>query len=639
MAPPRPHRRALGGARIHLGFHMTPLQDRHGELRRFRLRLLALFAFVLLCFALLAARLVWLQVARHDHYMAQSEGNRIAFLPLQPTRGLILDRNGVVLARNQPVHTLELTPSRLQARLDSVLDELRKLVAIDAHDRRRLRRQMADSPPFAAAVLRSSLSDEEVARFTAQRFRFPGVEVRARLLRDYPLGETAVHALGYVGRINAAELRALEGDPDPALAANYRGADYIGKEGLEKSYEGLLHGRTGYEQVERTAAGRPVRTLARVAPVPGANLVLSLDLGLQRVVEQAFGDARGALVAIEPASGEVLAFVSRPGYDPNLFVQGIDPQRWQELNTSPDRPLLNRPLSGTYAPGSTFKPFMALAALELGVRDSRQRMHDAGYFTLGGHRFNDDKPGGHGEVDLYRSILVSCDTWYYQLGNELGIDAISGFMARFGFGAPTGIDLAHEKAGVLPSRDWKRARIGRGGRWNGGDTISVSIGQGYNSYTMLQLAHAVALLANDGVAARPHLLRAVEDGLTHVRRPVDPGPVTRIALRQEHLDLVKRAMVGVTSERDGTGFKAFRAAGYSAGGKSGTAQVVGLNGGKYNHHATPEHLRDNALFTAFAPAERPRIAIAIVVENAGWGSAVAAPIVRKALDYYLLGRD
>ena len=623
---------------------MTPLQDRHGELRRFRRRLLALFAFVLLCFAVLAARLAWLQVARHAHYMAQSEGNRIALLPIQPTRGLILDRNGVVLARNQSVHTLELTPSRLQARLDSVLDELAKLVAIDAQDRRRLRRQISDAPPFAAAVLRSGLSDEEVARFTAQRFRFPGVEVRARLLRDYPLGETAVHALGYVGRINAAEMRALEADPDPALAANYRGADYIGKEGLEKRYERLLHGRTGYEQVERTAAGRPVRTLARVNAVPGANLVLSLDVKLQRVVEQAFGNARGALVAIEPASGEVLAFVSRPGYDPNLFVQGIDPQRWRELNTSPDRPLLNRPLSGTYAPGSTFKPFMALAALEQGLRDSTRSMHDAGYFMLGGHRFNDDKPGGHGEINLYRSILVSCDTWYYQLGNELGIDAISRFMARFGFGAPTGIDLEHEKAGVLPSRDWKRARFARGGRWNGGDTISVSIGQGYNSYTMLQLAHAVALLANDGVAARPHLLRAVEDGVMEdgvppVRRPFDPGPATRIALRQEHLDLVKRAMVGVTSERDGTGYKAFRNAGYSAGGKSGTAQVVGLNGGKYDHHATPEHLRDNALFTAFAPAERPRIVIAIVVENAGWGSAVAAPIVRKALDYYLLGRD
>ena len=618
---------------------MNELQDRHGELRRFRLRLIALFAFVLLCFALLAARLAWLQVAHHDHYMAQSEGNRIALLPIVPTRGLILDRNGVVLARNQPVYTLEVTPSRLRARLDSVLGELAKLVAIDARDRRRLRRQMADAPAFAAAVLRSGLSDEEVARFTAQRFRFPGVELRARLLRHYPLGELAAHAVGYVGRINEAEARALEDDADPALAANYRGTDYIGKEGLEKSYERLLHGRTGYEQVERTAAGRPLRTLARVDAVPGANLVLSLDVKLQRVVEQAFGDARGALVAIEPASGEVLAFVSRPGYDPNLFVQGIDAQRWQELNTSPDRPLLNRPLSGTYAPGSTFKPFMALAALELGKRDSTQRIHDTGYFMLGGHRFNDDKPGGHGEVDLYRSILVSCDTWYYQLGNELGIDAISRFMAGFGFGAPTGIDLEHERAGVLPSQSWKRARFGRGGRWNGGDTISVSIGQGYNSYTMLQLAHALALLANDGVAGRPHLLRAIEDGATHARRPFDAGPGVRLALRQEHLDLVKRAMVGVTTERDGTGYKAFRAAGYVAGGKSGTAQVVGLNSARYNHHATPEHLRDNALFTAFAPAGRPRIAIAVVVENAGWGSAVAAPIVRKALDYYLLGRD
>ncbi|WP_312550925.1 penicillin-binding protein 2 [Massilia sp.] len=618
---------------------MIDFQDRHGELRRFRRRLLALFAFVLLCFGLLAARLAWLQVARHEHYMAQSDGNRIALLPVVPTRGLILDRNGVVLARNQPVHTLEVTPSKLRARLGSVLDELAKLVAIDARDRRRLRRQVADNPPFAASLLRSGLTDEEVARFTAQRFRFPGVELRARLLRDYPLGELAAHAVGYVGRIDAAAARALEAAPDPGVAANYRGTDYIGKEGLEKSYERLLHGRTGYEQVERTAAGRPVRTLSRVEPVPGANLVLSLDIGLQRVVEQAFGDARGALVAIEPASGEVLAFVSRPGYDPNLFVGGIDPQSWRALNTSPDRPLLNRPLAGTYAPGSTFKPFMALAALELGKRNPAQSMHDAGYFMLGGHRFNDDKPGGHGEVDLYRSILVSCDTWCYQLGNELGIDAISAFMARFGFGAPTGIDLDHERAGVLPSQDWKRRRFARGGRWNGGDTISISIGQGYNSYTMLQLAHAVALLANDGLSPRPHLLRALEDGVTHARRPFDPGAANRLTLRQAHLDLVKRAMVGVTTERDGTGYKVFRGAAYTAGGKSGTAQVVGLNGGKYDHHGTPEHLRDNALFTAYAPAERPRIAIAVVVENAGWGSAVAGPIVRKALDYYLAERD
>jgi penicillin-binding protein 2 len=317
--------------------------------------------------------------------------------------------------------------------------------------------------------------------------------VQARLFRQYPLGEMASHVIGYIGRINQPKPRTSR--TTRTLAANYNGTDHIGKEGLEKSYERQLHGQTGYEEVERSAGGRAIRTLSRTPPVPGSNLILSIDIELQKVIEEAFGDMRGALVAIEPETGDVLAYVSRPGFDPNLFVDGIDSQSWSELNTSLDKPLMNRPLSGTYPPGSTFKPFMALAALELGKRRPEQGINDPGFFMLGGHRFNDDKPGGHGYIDMYRSIVMSCDTYYYQLGNEMGIDAISGFMKQFGFGQPTGIDLEHEKGGVLPSQEWKRERFKKNRaaqKWVGGDTVSISIGQGYNNYTMLQLAHAVS---------------------------------------------------------------------------------------------------------------------------------------------------
>jgi penicillin-binding protein 2 len=619
---------------------MTEIKDSDREIHHFRMRLSVLVVLVFICFGLLVARFVWLQVVKHNQYMSQAEDNRIALVPIVPNRGLILDRNGVVLASNYSAYTLEITPSKLEANLDSVIDELSKLVTIEPKDRKRFKRLLEESKNFSSVPIRTRLTDDEVARFTAQRFRFPGVEVQARLFRQYPLGEIASHVLGYIGRINQKEAKAIEDSED---AANYNGTDHIGKEGLEKSYEHQLHGETGYEEVERSAGGRAIRTLSRTAPTPGSNLILSIDIELQKVIEEAFGDFRGALVAIEPETGDVLAYVSRPGFDPNLFVDGIDAQNWTELNTSLDKPLMNRPLSGTYPPGSTFKPFMALAALELGKRRPEQGISDAGFFMLGGHRFNDDKPGGHGYIDMYRSIVVSCDTYYYQLGNDLGIDAISGFMKQFGFGSPTGIDLEHEKAGVLPSQEWKRERFKRNRaaqKWVGGDTISVSIGQGFNSYTMLQLAHAVATLANNGVIMKPHLVKIVEDGGTKARSLTVPKESGRIPLKQENINIIKNAMVGVTTDgkAPGTGFRAFQNAGYVAGGKTGTAQVVGLKGAKYNHNMTPERMRDNALFTAFAPADKPKIAIAMVVENAGFGATYAAPIARKALDYYLLGK-
>jgi penicillin-binding protein 2 len=522
--------------------------------------------------------------------------------------------------------------------MESVIDELAKLVSIEPKDRKRFKRLLEESKNFASVPIRTRLTDEEVARFTAQRFRFPGVEVQARLFRQYPLGEVASHVIGYIGRINQAEAKDLENGDD---SANYNGTDHIGKEGLEKSYEQQLHGQTGYEEVERSAGGRAIRTLSRTAPTSGENLILSVDIELQKVVEEAFGEFRGALVAIEPATGDVLAYVSKPGYDPNLFVDGIDAQSWNELNTSLDKPLMNRPLSGTYPPGSTFKPYMALAALELNKRRPDWGMQDPGFFMLGGHRFNDDKREGHGYIDMYRSIVVSCDSYYYTLGNELGIDAIHDFMEPFGFGQVTGIDLLHEQKGILPSQQWKRDRFKRNRaaqKWVGGDTISISIGNGFNSYTPLQMAHAIATLANDGVVMKPHLVKSIEDPVSRARKLTVAKESGRIPLKQENIDIIKRAMVGVTADVSGTAFTVFRNVPYTVGGKTGTAQVVGLKGAKYNANATPERLRDNALFIAFAPADHPRIALALVVENAGWGAAIAAPIAKKALDYYLLGK-
>ena len=617
---------------------MTEIKDSDREIHHFRLRLTALVVLVFVCFGALVARFVWLQMIQYEKYHAQAEDNRIALVPIVPNRGLIVDRNGVVLARNYSAYTLEITPSKLQANMDSVIDELAKLVVVEPKDRKRFKRLLEESRSFASVPLRTRLTDDEVARFTAQRFRFPGVEVQARLFRQYPLGEIASHVVGYIGRINTREAEAIAESDD---AANYNGTDHVGKEGLEKRYERQLHGTTGYEEVERSAGGRAIRTLSRRPPVPGSNLILSIDIELQKVVEEAFGDQRGALVAIEPETGDVLAYVSRPGFDPNLFVDGIDTQSWNELNTSLDKPLMNRPLSGTYPPGSTFKPFMSLAALELGIRRSTDGISDPGFFMLGGHRFNDDKPGGHGYVNMYRSIAESCDTFYYQLGNEMGIDRLSAFMRPFGFGEPTGIDLEHEKSGVLPSKEWKAERFKRNRaaqKWVGGDTISVSIGQGFNNYTMIQLAHAVANLANNGVVMKPHLVKLIEDGATRQRTMTVAKETRRIPLKQENIDFIKSAMVGVTQEAYGTGRRAFANAGYISAGKTGTAQVIGLKGGKYNAHAIDERHRDNALYTAFAPADKPTIALALVVENAGFGAGSAAPIARKALDYYLLGK-
>ncbi|HZG20783.1 MAG TPA: penicillin-binding protein 2 [Herbaspirillum sp.] len=615
---------------------MTEFKNTAHELRLFRMRLLAASVLVLVCFSLLLARFLWLQVVRHDAYAAQAEENRISVVPIVPNRGLILDRNGVVLARNYSAYTLEITPSKIKTNIDDLIDELGTIVEIQPRDRRRFRRLQEESKNFESVPIRTRLTDEEVAKFTAQRYRFPGVEVQARLFRQYPYGKTAAHVIGYIGRISQRDAERIADSDDEA---NYNGTDYIGKEGLEKSYESQLHGTTGYEEVEISASGRAVRSLSRTPATPGKNLILSIDIELQKVVEEAFGDQKGALVAINPATGDILAYVSQPSYDPNLFVEGIDQQSWDELNKSPDRPLLNRPLSGVYSPGSTYKPFMALAALELGKRRPQDAIRDPGYFILGNHRFRDDKEGGHGIVDMYRSVVVSCDTYYYMLANDMGVNAIHDFMKPFGFGQITGIDLEHEKRGILPSTEWKRNafRKPEQKRWIAGDTVSLGIGQGYNSFTPLQMAQATAILANNGVVMKPHLVKIIEDGVTHERTETVPKESYRIPLKQENIDFIKRAMVGVVKE--GTGAAAFRGAPYESGGKTGTAQVVNIaKNQKYDSKKLSRIYHDNGLYIGFAPADAPRIAIAAVVENGGWGAGVAAPLVRKAMDYFMLGK-
>ena len=601
------------------------------ELHHFQVRLAVAAGFVLLVFLLLAGRFFYLQVVRHGELYTLAEANRISIVPVVPNRGIIVDRNGVLLAHNYSAYTLEVRPDRI-ANLESLIDELATVVEITARDRRRFRRLLEESKSIGSLPVRTRLSDEEIARFAAVRYRFPGVEINARLFRQYPQGELFSHVVGHIGRINQREVEQLEA---AGLTANYRGTDYMGKTGLEQNYERFLHGTTGLEEVEVDSGGRPVRTLSRTPPVSGNNLVLNLDARLQEVAYNAFGDRRGALVAIDPATGGVLAFVSRPGFDPNLFVDGIDSLNWNELNNSPDKPLVNRALSGTYPPGSTFKPYMALAALTYGKRTPQQTINDPGYFMFGGHQFRDSRPGGHGIVDMYKSIVKSSDTYYYMLANDLGIDAIAKFMAQFGFGDRTGIDISGESAGVLPSQDWKMRRFNQ--KWFAGETISIGIGQGYNAYTPLQLAQAIATLANDGVAYRPHIVDYIEDFRSRERTPVESRRLRELELKREHLAVVKEALIGVNKE--GTAARSFAGAAYVSAGKTGTAQVIGIKQGeKYVESRVQEELRDHSLFIAYAPAENPRIALAVIVENAGFGARAAAPLARKVLDYYLLGK-
>ena len=614
---------------------MTQLRNIDAELQRFRHRIFVFTVVVAVCFLLLFLRLAYLQIWRHEDLLAQAESNRTASVPVVPNRGLILDRNGVVLATNYSAYTLEITPSKT-ADLEQTIEALSALVDISPRDRRRFKKLMEESRSFESLPIRSRLSEAEVARFSAQRFRFPGVEIKARLFRSYPYGELASHVIGYIGRINQTEKEAIEQGDDPA---NYRGTEYIGKLGVEQSYEHQLHGITGMQQVETSAGGRAVRRLSSNPATPGDTVVLSLDIKLQHLVEQMYGERRGAFVALDPRSGEVLAFVSKPTFDPNMFVDGIDVENWQQLNLSPDKPLLNRALRGTYPPGSTYKPFMALAALETNKRSPEYTISDPGYFMFGNHRFRDDKEGGHGRVNMYLSIVASCDTYYYTLANEMGVDTIYEQMHRFGFGEFTGIDILGESRGLLPSTDWKRRayRKPEQQKWYAGETISLGIGQGYNAFTMLQLAQATATLANNGVRYPPRLVSATVDAVSGAKITSAAAEPVNLGFSQAHIDVIREAMVGVTIA--GTSARVFAGTAYVSAGKTGTAQAVGIGQNeKYDASKIAEHLRDHALYITYAPADKPTIALAMVVENAGFGAEHAAPIARRALDYWLLGK-
>jgi penicillin-binding protein 2 len=617
---------------------MTELRDVERELDSFRGRLLAAAVFVLFCFGLLAARLVWLQVVQYESLQTQAEANRVAVVPVVPNRGLIVDRNGVVLANNYSAYTLEITPARLATSLDATIDALAELVEITPRDRRRFARLQADSKSFESLPIRTKLTDEEVARFVAQRFRFAGVEVKARLFRHYPLGDTGSHLLGYIGRINQAEKKDIEDNWDDEAQANYRGTEYIGKLGIEQAYESELHGKTGVEQVETSAGGRAVRRLAHQGATPGNTLVLSIDIKLQALVEQLFGERRGALVAIDPRNGEVLAFVSKPTFDPNLFVDGIDADSWRELNEDIDKPLLNRALRGTYPPGSTYKPFMAMAALNSGKRSPSTIIQDNLTFSFGGRVFGSPESDRPGPKDMRLAIVGSSNVYFYTLANEMGVDLIHDELKPFGFGRKTEIDVLGEVTGDLPSTEWKRKRFSKPEhqKWYAGETISLGIGQGYNNFTMLQMATATATVASGGLRFRPRLVSRIDDVMTQQQRRIANDALEPLPLKPADVAVIRDAMGGVPKE--GTSRAAFMGAAYASGGKTGTAQAIGLKAGeKYSQIKADERKRDHSLYVAFAPVDSPQVALAVIVENAGFGSTSAAPIARRVFDYLLTG--
>jgi penicillin-binding protein 2 len=612
---------------------LAELRNSQLEIHKFRTRVVATQFFIIVCFGLLVARLVYLQVIRHEDLQEQAEDNRTAIIPTVPTRGIISDRNGEILASNYSAYTLEITPVKVPD-VEATIEGLSQLIDIQARDKRRFKRLREESKGFDSLPIRTRLTDTEVARFAAQRYRFPGVDIKARLFRQYPYGDLASHVIGYIGRISPKEKARLQDEDEDG---NYRGTEYIGKLGIEQRYEHDLHGITGVQEIETSAGGRAVRRLASHPATPGQNVVLTIDIKLQKMVEDLFGNRRGALVAIDPNTGEVLAFVSKPTFDPNLFVEGIDVENWKALSESIDKPLLNRALRGTYPPGSTYKPFMAMAALSTGKRAANTIINDNGSWTFGNHTFRSHGDAGLGPVDMVRSIILSSNVYYYSLANDLGVDTIHDFMKPMGFGQSTGLDLPGEVRGVLPSTDWKRNTYKKPEqqKWYAGETISLGIGQGYNAFTMLQLAHATATLAKGGIKYTPRLVMGTQDALSHANIPVKTNPPVDLGFNPDHVAVVHKGLIGVA--REGTSARVFAGAAYQSAGKTGTAQAVTIGQkDKYNATKLEEHQRDHALYMAFAPAENPKIALAVLVENVGFGAAHAAPIARRVFDYWLL---
>jgi len=599
------------------------------------LRQRSLFALALcgLLLAALVGRLIWLQIYSHEKYQTLAHDNRVNLAAVPPARGLIFDRNGVALALNTPSYSLEIIPEQVED-MDATLLSLAEVVTLNERDLKRFNKAREAHRSFDSVPLRLRLDETEVARFSVNRHRFPGVEVRARLSRHYPLGALTGHLVGYVGRINEAELKTLS-------AANYKGTHNIGKVGIESYYEATLHGTVGRRWVERNARGRELRELDRIPPTPGKDLHLHLDSKLQAAATRALGSEKGAIVAIDPTTGGILAMVSLPNYDPNLFVGGIDVKSYKALRNNPDRPLINRALRGEYPPGSTVKPFVGLAGLELNATTTTQKAYCPGYMTLtpNGHRYRCWKRGGHGHVNLKDAITQSCDVYFYDLARTLGIDRLHDYLDRFGFGRRTGVDISGERPGLLPSQAWKRRR--RKLPWYPGETLITGIGQGFFLSTPLQLAHATAVLASHGELRPPRAVAHIDDPRTHDSESlITAAPETITEQHRGDWDIILDDMVNVVHGQRGTARRIGKDAIYGIGGKTGTAQVIGIKQGeRYDKKNTPKHLQDHALFIAYAPAEAPAIVVSVIVENGGGGSKVAAPIARKVIDAYLLGDD
>ena len=603
------------------------------------LRLLVAFILIVIFFSILLARFFYLQVTQHNEFSGQASSNRITLIPTPPVRGEIVDINGVPLAKNYPVFSLEVIPSRIEGKMEDVIEALKKYVDITPTDLKRFKKYRESYRKFENIPLKLRLTDEETARLSVHLREFKGVEVNSRTFREYPYGKLTSHFLGYIGRISDKDKEMLE---EEGLTALYRGSTHIGKSGLEKYYEHQLHGIPGYQEVEKDAYGNIVRVLKNVPSKMGQTLRLGMDIRMQQEADRILGDRRGALVAINPQDGTVLAFVSKPSFDPNLFIDGIDSDTWKMLNDDWKKPLINRVTQGLYPPGSTFKPFMGMALLESGKITQNTIVPAPGAWSIPGsrHIFRDSVRSGHGSANLSKAIQVSSDTFFYRLGYEMGIDKASPYLAQFGFGQKTGIDLPSEYTGVLPSREWKAKRFAKSSdptakEWRAGEMVSVSIGQGYNAYTPLQMAHATASLANNGVVHQPHLVKEVLDfGARKITR-INPNPERQIPFKADNFEYVKRAMEkvlkpGGTAHRIGGGLA------YTMGGKTGTAQVVQIKqGGRYNAAALREQHRDHAWFISFAPLEKPEIAIAVILENGGWG-AYAAPLAREMTDFYML---
>ncbi len=606
------------------------IQDPAAESQMFNQRALFGFAVVIICFLVIVFNQYKLQVVMHEHYMTRADGNRIKLIPQPPNRGLIYDRNGILLAENRPIHSVELIPEQVK-NIPETVAEIARLIEITPERQQEFLKEVKYHRRFASIAVKEHLTEQEVAIIAVNQHRLPGVALEARLTRHYPYGELFTHAIGYIGKINAKELARLEAE---GLEANYAASRDIGKVGLERYYESQLHGQVGFEQVEVNNRGRVIRILDAKPATSGDDLVLSIDMHLQRKAKELLGENRGAVVAMDPRDGAVLAFYSNPSYDPNLFVHGISGKNYRELLNSPDRPLVNRVTQGVYPPASTIKPHMAVLGLENGTVTEQTRIPDPGFYKLPNYSrpYRDHVKWGHGWVDVYTAITKSCDTYFYDLAVKLGIDRISDYMKKFGFGSRTGIDVLEESAGLMPSKEWKRARHKQS--WFPGDTVSLGIGQSYWSATPMQLALSTAILLNDGLRPTPHMGRYFrnEKKDTNLIAPLQRAIEVK---NPKNWQIAKEAMRQTVMLQGGTGFNAFKGISYSAGGKTGTAQVINMAvNQKYDPNAIKEVHRDNAMFIGYAPAENPTILLTVTVENAGGGGSNAAPIARKMMDYY-----